>query len=79
MTNYPIGATWKAIADNGKVGEIRLISRGNYIERWDWIVRYSDGTIDRTDWNPSYRMCREEIPLYNQLTRTRIRFIRTQV
>jgi len=76
MTNYPIGATWQAKADNGKVGEIRLSSRGDYIEKWDWIVRLVDGTIYATDWNPSYKLCREEIPLYNSLHRNKIRFRR---
>ena len=76
MTNYPIGATWRAVTDTGKVGEIRLSSRGTCIERWDWAVRYSDGTIYATEWNPAYRMCREEIPLYNSLTRTRLIFRR---
>ena len=76
MTNYPIGATWRAVTDTGKVGEIRLSNRGSCVERWDWSVRYADGSVYMTEWNPTYRMCREEIPLYNSLTRTKLIFRR---
>ena len=78
MTNYPIGATWRAVTDWGAIGEIKLVSRGESIERWDWIKYYPDGSIHSSEWTPTYRMCRAEIPLYNLRQRVRLIFRRVK-
>ena len=74
MTDYPIGATWWAISDNGKRGKIYLAQRGENVEMWCWATFYSDGTVDKNDWNPTYRLCRQEIPLWNNVSKKPLKF-----
>jgi hypothetical protein len=65
MSNCPIGACWEAIADTGEHGKIWLDRRLGDLEVWRWSTGYGHGGIN-SDWNLSYRMCREEIPLWNK-------------
>lgn len=66
MTEFPIGAMWEADTDNGRIGKIWLEKRGENIEMWIWAVHYIDNSGYRSDWCPSYRMCKNEIPLWNR-------------
>lgn len=67
-SKYPVGATWKASNDRGQTGTIWLAKKENYIEIWCYSVNYSDGSsrLGDSDWNPSYSMCREYIPIWNK-------------
>jgi len=62
MTKYPVGATWVARNERGRIGKIWLEKRDQYYEMWWWSV---DGSGYKSDWGTSYRKCKEEIPLYN--------------
>lgn len=66
-SNYPVGATWEAKNNKGQTGRIELREKSKFMDTWYWSVWYQDGngSGSETDWNPSYQMCREEIPLWN--------------
>lgn len=65
MTDYPVGAMWIAETDNDRIGKIWLERRSEYLEMWMWSVYYTDNSGYKSDWNPSYRLCKKEIPLWN--------------
>ncbi len=65
ISDYPVGATWIAKTDQGRIGTIELRNRGMCVEMWVWTTFYSDGSVNKSDWNPSYRLCRAEIPMWN--------------
>ena len=66
ISDYPVGATWEAKSESGKIGRIWLERRSRYTEMWMWSDSYSDNGGGTTDWNPSYYMCRNEIPIWNK-------------
>lgn len=66
LTRIPVGATWEAKTDTGKIGRIWLEQRTEYLEMWRWCTFWSDGDVNKQDWNPTYKLCREEIPLWNK-------------
>jgi len=63
MSKYPIGATWQAVSDTGKIGKIWLDDRNSIFEIWRWSVIWNDGSGYKFDWSTSYRKCVQEIPL----------------
>ena len=65
MSNYPVGATWEATSEEGKSRRIWLEKRSENLEMWMWATFSSDGSVNKQDWNPSYNLCREEIPIWN--------------
>lgn len=60
MNKYPIGATWEASNEKGRIC-IWLDSRSEFMEVWRWSFEYSDGSRgagwDFGDWSTSYRGC----------------------
>ena len=62
MSDYPVGATWRAENDHGTTGVIRLRRRSRYFEVWVWSVSYQDGShpFPGSDWGATRRFVREE-------------------
>lgn len=68
LSNYPIGAKWRATAENGKIGNIWLAKRDDGFEMWMYSVCFSDGSsrTEDGDWASSYSACRNLIPIWNK-------------
>jgi hypothetical protein len=65
ISKYPVGATWEAVGSRGNHGRIWLESRSDCMEVWRWSVYYkSSPDKSHGDWNPSYELCRKEIPIW---------------
>jgi hypothetical protein len=77
ISKYPVGAKWMGKSKGGKFGYIWLAKKDKYSEMWYWKVCYSDSSCGECDWNLTYAMCREEIPLWNS-DGSRIRFKRIE-
>lgn len=62
MSDYPVGASWKATNKYGDSVTIYLEERGKSVEKWRWVFTYSDGSTGpyNSDWGTSYRS------VYNQ-------------
>lgn len=60
-SNYPVGATWKAVNSSGHYCEIWLQQREGNFETWRFSFHYADGSNSGSwhdsDWGTSYRMC----------------------
>jgi hypothetical protein len=75
---YPIGSTWEAKTNSGRIGRIWLETRYDLLNKtyeiWRWSVVWVDGSGYRGDICSSYRACLEEIPMYNGLGNKPVRF-----
>ncbi len=65
-SKYPIGATWEAEDNTGRIGKIYLSSRNEYFEVWNTEVHYADGSshFGDNDWYMSFAQARKFIPIY---------------
>ena len=71
MSNFPIGAKWKA-DDGKKEGVIWLADvYSNGREIWRWASCYSDGSGHKFDWSSSYANCKNEIDVYARFKRVK--------
>ncbi len=75
MSNYPLGATWKANGLNGRAS-IRLEKREVSFEVWRWSYCYPDGSGCRSDWGTSRRMVRDDCPAIRDANGKWVRFKR---
>ena len=67
VSKHQVGARWKGVDVRGRIAHIWLESRSgpsNY-EVWKWRCTYQDGSypLHWYDWNTSYRMCKDELPI----------------
>jgi len=74
MSKHPVGATWKGVDKNGRIATIWLHSREpSGFEVWKWLCTYADGSypIHWFDWNTSYRMCKDWLPIDCRMKRVK--------
>jgi hypothetical protein len=68
MSKHPVGATWKGVEkETGKIACIWLERRNDLLgfEMWYWECVFPDGSRPAhwQDWNTSYRMCKDALPI----------------
>ena len=78
VSDCPVGATWKATSEDGRIGTIWLSKRDGVFELWICSVCFSDGSsrFGDTDWSTSYASCRKIIPIWNYRNGKRLVFKR---
>ena len=77
MSKYPVGAMWRGVEKNPphRIARIWLNRRSDDTgyEMWMWDCSYDDGSrpVHWSDWNPSYRMCKNELPIECRMKRVK--------
>ena len=64
----PVGAMWEGTEKEAphRTANIWLQERSEFgHEMWRWSCAYPDGSHSAhwSDWNPSYRLCKNELPI----------------
>ena len=63
MSDYPVGALWRAEGTNG-ICEVWLTRRSGGSEMWRWSFCFRDGSGMKNDWGTTKRTVIEECKMY---------------